>query len=279
LGGTDKQPFASLSQDYRALLSTGFYNNADESVANVRLGNYSIPERYTERAGYTLTLTGLTPGVPYELQFFVNDYRTDRIDNRVNPNLTTIVRDHGGEVSLRQNAAGTDGSTGQYVIGRFTATDTTKVIELVGGAGKGGTDQRSAILNAYQLRQLPKSTDEEGTVGGTVPATLSLTFGAPATFGAFTPGVNREYTATTNATITSSAGDATLSHSEPGHLTNGTFSLAEALRVEFAKSAWSGPTSNEAVGITFKQLVAATDPLRTGNYSRTVTFTLSTTNP
>ena len=29
----------------------------------------------------------------------------------------------------------------------------------------------------------------EGTVGGTVPATLSLTLGAPASFGAFTPGV------------------------------------------------------------------------------------------
>ena len=33
-------------------------------------------------------------------------------------------------------------------------------------------------------------------VGGNVPATLSLTLGAPATFGAFTPGVAREYTAT-----------------------------------------------------------------------------------
>ena len=29
-------------------------------------------------------------------------------------------------------------------------------------------------------------------VGGTVPATLSLTLGAPATFGAFTPGVARD---------------------------------------------------------------------------------------
>ena len=31
--------------------------------------------------------------------------------------------------------------------------------------------------------------DTDGTVGGTVPATLSLTLGAPASFGAFTPGV------------------------------------------------------------------------------------------
>ena len=31
-------------------------------------------------------------------------------------------------------------------------------------------------------------------VGGTVPATLSLTLGAAASFGAFIPGVAREYT-------------------------------------------------------------------------------------
>ena len=112
-----------------------------------------------------------------------------------------------------------------------------------------------------------------------MPATLSLTLGAPATFGAFTPGVTRDYTASTTATVTSSAGDAALSVSDPGRLTNGAFSLAQPLRVELAKSAWSAPTSNESVGITFRQLIKANDPLRTGNYSRTLTFTLSTTNP
>ena len=38
-------------------------------------------------------------------------------------------------------------------------------------------------------------TETPGGVGGTVPATLSLTLGAPATFGAFTPGVARTYEA------------------------------------------------------------------------------------
>ena len=32
-------------------------------------------------------------------------------------------------------------------------------------------------------------------VGGTVPATISLTLGANASFGAFAPGVDRDYTA------------------------------------------------------------------------------------
>ena len=42
-----------------------------------------------------------------------------------------------------------------------------------------------------------------GDVGGTVPATLALTMGAPATFGAFTPGVAKDYTATTTANVIS----------------------------------------------------------------------------
>jgi amidase len=37
--------------------------------------------------------------------------------------------------------------------------------------------------------------------------------------------------------------------------------------------------SNDPVTIAFKQLVKATDPLRTGSYAKTLTFTLSTTNP
>ena len=47
-------------------------------------------------------------------------------------------------------------------------------------------------------RLLVAADDETGTVGGTVPATLSLTLGTPATFGAFTPGVTRDYTASTH---------------------------------------------------------------------------------
>jgi sugar phosphate isomerase/epimerase len=124
-----------------------------------------------------------------------------------------------------------------------------------------------------------KVRDETGTVGGTVPATLALTLGGAPTFGTFQPGVQNDYSAQTTATVTSTAGDATLAVSDPGHLTNGAFSLAEPLRVEFGKSAWTGPTSNESVPVTFKQLIKSTDPLRTGSYSKTVTFTLSTTQP
>jgi Asp-tRNA(Asn)/Glu-tRNA(Gln) amidotransferase A subunit family amidase len=136
-------------------------------------------------------------------------------------------------------------------------------------------------------------------VGGNVPATLSLTLGPPASFGAFTPGVAHDYTAATSANVISSAGDAALSVADPsatatGHLVNGAFSLASALQVRadngpFAPIggssaptpllAYTGPVSNDPVTLEFKQPIAATDVLRTGAYTKTLTLTLSTTSP
>ena len=68
-----------------------------------------------------------------------------------------------------------------------------------------------------------------------MPATLSLTLGTPAAFGAFTPGVARDYFATTTANVISTAGDAALSVADPssvgtGHLVNGSFALAQPLQ-------------------------------------------------
>jgi hypothetical protein len=83
------------------------------------------------------------------------------------------------------------------------------------------------------------------TVGGTVPATLSLSMGAPASFGAFTPGLGKDYFATTTANVISSAGDAALSVADPsatatGRLVNGALSLPEPLQA----NAVLGTTSN-----------------------------------
>ena len=81
------------------------------------------------------------------------------------------------------------------------------------------------------------------------------------------------------ANVISTAGDATLCVSDPGHLTNGAFSLPSPLRVAFSKSAWTQPVSNDPVTIAFEQDIGASDALRTGTYSKTLTFTLSTTSP
>jgi PKD repeat protein len=142
-------------------------------------------------------------------------------------------------------------------------------------------------------------TSQPGTVGGNVPATLSLTLGAPVSFGAFVPGVARIYEASTSATVISSAGDAALSVADPsptatGRLVNGAFSLPQPLKVKAGAGAfadvggsaapttvhtYSAPVSNDSVPITFQQAIGATDALRTGTYGKTLTFTLSTTTP
>ena len=144
-------------------------------------------------------------------------------------------------------------------------------------------------------------TSTPGSAGGTVPATLSLSLGAPASFGAFTPGVAKTYTASTTANVISTAGDATLSVSDaganPGKLVNGAFTLPKAVTVKAASAAgtaaaggaisaapttvltYGGPVSNDSATVTFSQEIAANDALRTGSYGKTFTFTLSTTTP
>ena len=82
----------------------------------------------------------------------------------------------------------------------------------------------------------------------------------------------------------STAGDATLCVTDPssmatGRLVNGAFSLPSPLGGLGTVKTYSGPVSNDAVTIPFTQHIGATDALRTGAYSKTLTFTLSTTNP
>ena len=135
------------------------------------------------------------------------------------------------------------------------------------------------------------------------PATLSLTLGAPASFGAFTPGVARDYTAGTTALVTSTAGNATLtvhdaSTAATGHLVNGAFSLPQALQASASSPVgtgaafsnvggsaspltlltYSAPVSNDPATLQFRQRISANDALRTGSYAKTLTFTLSTTD-
>src|SRR5262249_14376271 len=123
------------------------------------------------------------------------------------------------------------------------------------------------------------AASQSSSVGGTVPATLALSLGGPASFGAFTPGVAKTYDAMTTADVISTAGDATLSWSGANHLTNGAFTLPHPFTGDFAKSTWNAPVSHDPVTIGFHQPIAANDALRTGAYNATVTFALSTTTP
>ena len=121
---------------------------------------------------------------------------------------------------------------------------------------KDAAGNETSVSRAYSVVAYTTAT---GSAGGTVSATLALTLGAPASFGAFTPGVAKVYTASTTATVVSTAGDATLSITDPsttnpGRLVNGTFALPQPLLAAGSPlpatvKTWSAPTSNESVPI------------------------------
>ncbi len=168
-----------------------------------------------------------------------------------------------------------------------------------------GTGSGTVTLNAVSESDPSKTasavcTLSDSGVGGTVDATLALTMGAPASFGPFTPGLGKDYYASTAASVISTAGDATLSVADPsstatGHLVNGAFSLPSPLMAAGSTDGtyaavggssapttlktWGGPVSNDPVAVSFKQTIGDNDALRTGSYAKTLTFTLSTTNP
>jgi hypothetical protein len=174
-----------------------------------------------------------------------------------------------------------------------TQADAGKIIHcaLVADAG-GATVWKTAIAPEIQVAATMP-------VGGTVPPTMSLTLGAPASFGAFMPGVARDYDASTTATVVSSAGDTTLSVSDlsstsVGHLVNGTAALTQPLQARAKDGAYAPvggaanpttlhtyttPVFTDVATVDFKQTIPVGEPLRTGTYAKTLTFTLSTTQP
>nr|WP_245971922.1 endo-1,4-beta-xylanase [Solirubrobacter pauli] len=146
---------------------------------------------------------------------------------------------------------------------------------------------------AVATEDLANVVDQQA--GGTVAATLSLGLGS-ASLGTFVPGVAQDYDTTTTATVTSTAGDAALSVTDPasataGRLVNGAFALTQPLQVAGTGElgpvgsaprvlhTYDGPVSNHALTLRLRQSIGATEPLRTGAYAKTLTFTLSTTAP
>ena len=167
-----------------------------------------------------------------------------------------------------------------------------------------GTTLQTTTITVARAQTVDRSLCTQGQAGGSVPATLSLTLGSAAAFGAFTPGVAKTYDASMTANVISTAGDAALavadpSPTAPGHLVNGAFTLPQALQASATSPTataaapggvggpaaprplltWAGPVSNDPVTVAFRQAIGAGDALRTGTYSKTLTFTLSTTNP
>ena len=86
-----------------------------------------------------------------------------------------------------------------------------------------------------------------------MPATLSLTLAAPASFGAFTPGVAQDLRDVHRPRSPHTAGDALLSVSDPspnpGYLVNGAFSLPQPLQLRARNAANTGTAYNNVGSI------------------------------
>ena len=161
------------------------------------------------------------------------------------------------------------------------------------------TGPSSAATASRSSRRAPPATP-----AARCRATLALSLGTPAAFAPFTPGVANTYTASTTANVISTAGDATLSVADPstdGDRAPGQRGVLAAVGaagegVQRARHrrgvrrrrrlgrpttllTYAAPVSNDAVAVAFQQAIGANDALRTGAYSKTLTFTLSTTTP
>jgi LVIVD repeat-containing protein len=243
--------------------------------------------------------------------------------DRSNPQTQTMTFDldsEGPVITIDTPVAGADYAVGSVVQAAFGCTDANAGVESCVGTVAGGSPINTATTGAHTFTVTAtdkagnvstKSVvynvlhdDADGNVNGTVPGTLSLTVGPPATFGAFVPGVAQDYFASTMANVISTAGQAALTVADPsavatGHLVNGAFAAPAALQARARNAAnpgtsyadvgssasplnllsYAGPVSNDPVTLEFKQSIGSTDPLRTGTYSKTLTFTLSTTTP
>jgi hypothetical protein len=132
---------------------------------------------------------------------------------------------------------------------------------------------------------------------------LSLQLGQEPQLGPIVPGIAATYDASVTATLTSSAGNATLSIADAdngtGRLTNGTSEIATPLQVRATSAAnpntaftnlrgltnpvalltYNTALANEPVTVTVRQAIAATQALTMGGYSKSVVFILSTATP
>ena len=164
------------------------------------------------------------------------------------------------------------------------------------------TSEDGSASTTYTLALVPSSTSTTGTVGGTRAG--------DAVAHAWRTGVVRRVHAGRGKDVHGVAPrrrrlDSRRRRAErvrpgqrhPGHLVNGPFTLPQALQAHAGSPAgtssgpltalgasplalltYTGPVSNDPVAIDFKQSIGANDPLRTGSYSKTLTFTLSTTS-
>ncbi len=143
-----------------------------------------------------------------------------------------------------------------------------------------GTDERR-LTNSPQPEESPDWGRNPGpaTVGGTVPATLALSLAGPVSLGTLHPGHRPRVHGLDHRHRHLDGGVRDAERLRPGP--------PDQRRLHARAAAPSGddargverPVSNATVADHLQQAIGATDPLRTGTYTKTLTFTLATTEP
>jgi hypothetical protein len=220
-------------------------------------------------------------------------------------------------ITISAPADGATFVVGQPVQAAYACSDDVAVADCAGPVANGAAIDTSSAgphtftVTSHDTAGNPATktvgysvvVQDPGPVDGGTPATLTLTLGSASPFAPFVPGVAKSYTTTMLAHIVSSAGDGLLTVADPdtvnpGHLVNGTFVLPSPLSASAASATgtsagssaiagtatpatletWAGP-ANEDITLTFTQPIGTGDVLRTGGYAKSLTFTLSTTQP
>jgi hypothetical protein len=256
---------------------------ANEHLKRTNTRALSNPQTQTaayapDATGATIEISGLTPGQAF------------KAGSTVTPTYTCT------------DSAGVDSCAGPVATGTPLNVGNVgnKVFKVtaIDSAGNITTKEVPYMVNSVDFVV-------EGN-GGAVETTMALTNLAPVTLGAFTPGVTQSYLATIAPMITSSAGDIALTVHDPsttnvGRLVNGPAALTTPLNV-FATTvpatavaapggaiggaaaptallSYAAPASRSSSTLTFRQNINQAETLRTGSYSKTLVFTLSTTAP
>jgi hypothetical protein len=248
-----------------------------------------------------------------------NRARTLTGDHNPQTQMTSFEQDLGKPtIDIAAPVAGVSYTKNSAVLADFSCADAETAVESCVGTVADGAPLATGEIGHFEFKVTATdlagntetktviysvlNTTADGNVSGTVPGTLSLSLGPAVILGPFSAGVARTYEGSTSATVITTAGEATLSVADTsganaGHLVNGAFSLPQALQARGRNAAntgtayapvggtplnllsYAGPASNDSVSLQFSQAIGSTDALRTGTYSKTLTFTLSTTTP
>ena len=280
------------------------FTNTADSAANLKCAPIGVakaaPQQFTSVAAGTAAANNVKPVV------VTNDGDGPLVFTTAQPSITAHNLDVGsaGDFAVvSQNCSGMTlqpGGTCTINVGfKPTRTNWTSTAYLTFASNSDNSTERVLVAGTSTAESL-------NNVGADVPSMLSLNISPSASFGSLVPGVGRNYDTALAASVTSTAGNATLSvydasATNVGVMTNGTFALSSPLQIRASHAgnpnaafapitgttaapqsiaSWSAPTFGaETVTLNLRQVISASEQLRAGTYGKTLTFTLSTTTP